>query len=252
MDNQGANIASLGGKVRDKNSLQERLALMALANGEEFPEENFRLMTPDLQNGAMPDLGTIEGQQLVDQHILPSTKLIIVDNLSCLLRGSGSENEAESWQGIGQWALAKRTQGISIIFIHHAGKNGKQRGTSKREDILDTVISLSHPKDYNPADGASFEVHFEKARHLCGKNVEPFTAKLTEDENGALKWVTVPLEESNKQKVLELQKTGLSNTEIANELDINRSTVYRILKKVEPQRLSLQKSLPLNYNGKKD
>jgi putative DNA primase/helicase len=230
------------------NSLQERLALMTLTMGKEFPEENFRLMTPDLQNGAMPDLGTIEGQQLVDQHILPSTKLIVVDNLSCLLRGTGSENEAESWQGIGQWALLKRTQGISIIFIHHAGKSGKQRGTSKREDILDTVIALSHPKDYNPEEGANFEVHFEKSRHLSGKSVESFTAKLTADENGKPKWITLPLEDSNRQKVLELQKTGLSNAEIANELDINRSTVYRILKRVEPKHLSLQKPLPLNYD----
>ena len=61
---------------------------------------------------------------------------------------------------------AKRTQGKSIIFIHHAGKDGEQSGTAKQEDILDTVISLKKQEDAEASHGAKFEIHFEKARHL--------------------------------------------------------------------------------------
>ena len=217
------------------NALQERLTLLAKQNGKDFPEENFRLITPDLQKGAMPDLATPEGQQLIDSFILPSTDLIIVDNLSCLLRGEGRENEAESWISCGQWALSKRAQGKTVIFIHHAGKNGNQRGTSKREDILDTVVVLKRPSDYEPGEGARFEVHFEKARHLHGQNVEPFVAKLTQDEGKNQVWEMLPLAESKKIKVIELHREGMSNKEIADELEIDRSTVYRILNRAEDE-----------------
>ena len=42
---------------------------------------------------------------------------------------------------------------------------GRQRGTSRREDALDTVIALRRPDDYSPEHGARFEVHFEKLRN---------------------------------------------------------------------------------------
>ncbi len=86
--------------------------------------------------------------------------------------------------------IMQYTQRKTIIFIHHAGKNGNQRGTSKREDILDNVVVLKRPSDYEPGEGARFEVHFEKARHLHGKNVEPFVAKLTQDEKRNQTWET--------------------------------------------------------------
>jgi hypothetical protein len=37
---------------------------------------------------------------------------------------------------------------------HHAGTNGRQRGASRREDALDTVIALRRPEDYSPEQGA--------------------------------------------------------------------------------------------------
>jgi hypothetical protein len=75
--------------------------------------------------------------------------LIVLDNLSTLVR-SGRENESESWLPVQEWALQLRKRGKSILFVHHAGKTGQQRGTSKKEDVLDTVISLKRPKDYSP------------------------------------------------------------------------------------------------------
>jgi putative DNA primase/helicase len=37
-----------------------------------------------------------------------------------------------------------------LLIVHHTGKGGEQRGTSRREDVLDTSISLRRPADYAP------------------------------------------------------------------------------------------------------
>jgi len=81
------------------------------------------------------------------------------------------ENDADAWIPVQEWALRMRASGRSVLFIHHAGKGGNQRGTSKREDVLDTVIALQKSEDYNPRDGATFEIHFKKA--ACIGKLQP-------------------------------------------------------------------------------
>ena len=44
-----------------------------------------------------------------------------------------------------RWLLSLRRRGKGALLIHHAGKGGQQRGTSRREDVLDTVIALRGP-----------------------------------------------------------------------------------------------------------
>ena len=87
---------------------------------------------------------------------LEGISLVIVDNLATLCR-TGQPNDADSWLPIQTWALRLRAAGLSVLFIHHSGKNGGQRGTSAKEDILDTVIGLRRPSDYEATEGARFE-----------------------------------------------------------------------------------------------
>ena len=149
--------------------LQGRLARIALSEDKE-PAAPLRIMTPDLQPLGMPDLASDAGQVAINRYVTDDISLLIVDNLSTLARGI-KENEGDSWLAIQSWALMHRAKGRSVLFIHHAGKGGSQRGTSRREDVLDTVIALRRPADYRPEDGAVFEVHFEKARGICGQDV---------------------------------------------------------------------------------
>ena len=60
--------------------------------------------------------------------------------------------------------------------MHHAGKSGKQRRTSRKEDILNSVIALKRPPDYQASQGARFEVYYEKARDFCGADTDPLEA----------------------------------------------------------------------------
>ena len=189
-----------------------------------------RIFTPDLlpEGRAMPDLSTYEGQLAIDDMI-GDAEIVFVDNLSALAR-SGRENEAESWLPVADWILGLRRRGIAVVLIHHAGKGGQQRGTSKREDLLDVVIGLSRPNDYDPSQGAVFVTEFTKARNLTGPDAESLELRLGGDEDRA-SWVRNTVESSTYDRVVALTKDGLKPGEICAELKINKSTVSRHLRK---------------------
>ena len=215
-------------------ALQERLATIITSSGIEPAAGYLSIITPDLQDGAMPDLAAHEGQESISEVAdRVNAELIVLDNLSCLVRGGGRENDAESWVSVSEWALRQRQLGWSVLFIHHSGKNGQQRGTSKREDLLDVVISLRRPPDYDPADGACFEIHYEKARHLSGNDVDPIEAKLTVDSHGLSTWAWRPVSESTHDRVVDLANEGLSQADIAAELGIHKSNVSRAYRKAD-------------------
>jgi hypothetical protein len=215
-------------------ALRERLARIVASNDREPPEGFLRFMTPDLQPaGVMPNLAEIEGQDAIESQ-LGDARVIVVDNLSCMVRG-GKENEGDSWVPIAEWALRMRATGRSVIFIHHAGKGGAQRGTSKREDLLDVVILLKRPADYVATEGARFEVHFEKARSLFGQEVAAIEATLHTDGKGLQEWKTGTVADASEEQMIGLMELGLSQAEVARELGCHRSTVMRTLKKAEAE-----------------
>ena len=109
----------------------------------------------------------------VEGAVALSVDLIVIDNISTLCRQT-KENEADAWEPVQKWALTMRGLGKAILFIHHAGKSGQQRGTSKREDILDTIISLKPAHLPDPNSGAAFNVNFEKTRGFYGEQAQPF------------------------------------------------------------------------------
>jgi putative DNA primase/helicase len=90
-------------------------------------------------------------------------KLLVLDNLSCLVPVV-DENSKEDWDPLNQWLLELRFKGVSVVFLHHTNKGGGQRGTSGREDSLDTSIFLLRPPGYSPEDRAFFFVTFTKNR----------------------------------------------------------------------------------------
>ena len=207
--------------------MQERMLQLMLTSG---PDVLLDIITPDLQP---KDQGSINlsdpAFQKALQPLIENASLIIVDNISTLVRG-GKENEAESWLPVQEWALKQRSSGRSVLFIHHSGKDGRQRGTSRREDVLDTVIALKQPGTYDPEQGAVFEVHFEKARGFAGDDAKPFEAKLETDQQCGLFWTYRSIEDSTYEKCCKLSNEGLTPTEISVQLDIHKSTVSRHLK----------------------
>lgn len=226
-------VLLLDGEMPGK-ALQERYAAIVASNEKE-PAAPCIIITPDLQEWGMPDLSDPEGQRLIEEH-LPGISLVIVDNLSTLCR-SGRENEGESWLPVQEWALRLRSRGISVLFIHHAGKGGQQRGTSRKEDVLDTVINLKRPADYRPDEGARFEVHFEKSRGIYGDDVKPFETQLTTTMDGRQTWTIKDLEDSLTERVADLLNDGIPQSEIGELLGISKGYVSKCKKKAAQEGL---------------
>jgi KaiC/GvpD/RAD55 family RecA-like ATPase len=200
--------------------LQERLAAVVARSDAEAEAGALRFLALDLQEGGL-DLSQETDQARLDS-VLGDAEVVLVDNISTLA-STGRENEAESWLPVQQWALRQRRAGRSVVFIHHAGKGGAQRGTSRREDVLDSVIALRRPDDYDPAQGARFHAHFEKARGFHGDDAKPFEAAL--GENG---WTTRELADADMARVVALTGEGMSVRDIAHETGFTKSRVDRL------------------------
>lgn len=159
---------------------------------------------------------------------LDGVELLVLDNLSSLTSVI-RDNDAESWSPIQEWLLRLRRRGVSVLIVHHAGKGGEQRGTSRREDVLDTSISLRRPSDYVTTEGARFEVHFEKARGIHGNCAKPFEARLEVRDNETT-WAIREIEDVNLARVKALLDDGLTIRDIADETGLSKSQVGRLKK----------------------
>jgi putative DNA primase/helicase len=162
---------------------------------------------------------------------LANTDLLILDNLSTLL-ASGSEGASDAWLPMQNWLLRLRRKGIAVLLIHHAGVNGRQRGTSRREDALDTVIALRRPADYSPEQGARFEVHIEKVRALVGEAALPFEAVVeplaSESGEPGIRWVARDLKPPIFQQAAELFASGRTVRQVKEILGISHGEAGRL------------------------
>ena len=194
------------------------------------PEDLFRIIAADLEEDGIPSLATTKGQDLIDAHVSPGS-LLILDNLSTLCRGI-KENEADGWEAVQSWLLSLRQRRVAVLLIHHAGRNGLARGTSKREDVLDVVLQLATPDDYDAEEGARFEINFTKSRGLTGRAVESFEA-LLEVRAGRATWRTRDVAEELTERMLAMKEAGRSMRQIAAEMAVDHSTVVRRIQKAE-------------------
>lgn len=112
--------------------------------------------------GKTLNLAQPECQQAVSK-LLPDGSVLILDNLSALCRGM-EENANDAWEMMLDWLLSLRRRKITVIIIHHAGRNGQMRGASRREDHADWVLSLKDDTQEDSQRRKCIVSTFTKAR----------------------------------------------------------------------------------------
>ena len=217
-------------------TLRERLAGIA-AEGGAAPAE-LEVLAGDLVPGGIGNLAAPEVQTELEYALCGDdpaggdrgVDLLVLDHLSSITRAL--HDDAVGWAPIGEWLLRLRRGGTSVLIVDHAGRRGDPRGSSRREDTLDTSIRLVRPRDHAAADGARFEVHVEKGRALAGEQAKPFEARLALDA-GRPVWSVRELIDVQGHRVAALANAGLSVRDIAAETGLSKSAVHRLKRKME-------------------
>ncbi len=174
----------------------------------------------------------VEIMEILDTR--PEIRVVILDNIACLFSGI-DEDSKRDWEPINAWLIRLRHRGLATVLVHHAGKGGQQRGTSGREDSLDTVIQLEQPAGYDPQEGCHFELNFTKSRSVKGQDVESLDVRLNDDEN-RLQWVWKALEVSKGDQVRRLVAEGVTSpTDIAEELGMSKGYASKLVRKIKGQ-----------------
>lgn len=164
----------------------------------------------------------------------PDLRVLILDNISCLFSGINEDSKQE-WEPINTWLIRLRHRGLATVLVHHAGKSGVQRGTSGREDSLDTVVHLAKPTGADAREGCHFELTFTKCRSVTGDDVAPLDVRL-QTIGGRLQWQWQPIEASTREKVRKLFLEGVeSPSDIAEEIGCTKGTASKIIKKLRAE-----------------
>jgi len=193
------------------------------------------IVTPDLQDfsGGNIDLSREQHRDwllgTIKEHDID---FLVLDNLSTLAAGH-KENDADSWAPIGSWLIKLKTEGVAVLMIHHSGKNpATARGTSRREDILESCICLSRPADYGPEQGARFNIEYKKSRNISDDQAKSFQVTAIIDNDGNItSWKCTDLGEEVERLAFEMFDANIRNKEIQEELNISASKASRLKKK---------------------
>ncbi|MGA2516737.1 MAG: AAA family ATPase [Thermodesulfobacteriota bacterium] len=150
--------------------------------------------------------------------------LVILDNIAALIPGI-DENSKQDWDPINQWLISLRILGLAVVLLHHAGKSGKQRGTSGREDNMDLILNLERPSGYKPEDGCRFVTEIVKGRSILGDDVKSQEFRFVRvDEKKTLITVAPPGEELGRLIITALGK-GYSPQDISENLGCTPANV---------------------------
>jgi putative DNA primase/helicase len=120
-----------------------------------------------------------------------------------------------------------------VVIIHHAGRGGEMRGTSKREDNVFWIIALNDmKKDADNKRGARFVSHFTKPSRNTQEEIPAFEWHFVTEASGEVTIAHKPAQTLDVFKsVLESGVTKCD--EIAAVMKVEKYTVSRLAKKAE-------------------
>lgn len=100
--------------------------------------------------------------------------VVILDNLTTSVSGVEENGNDDFRDKVQPLLLSARAAGITLIIVGHLGRNGKWRGASGKEDLLDWTLKLSRDEDSDD-DHLVVKSNFDKFRR-------------SRDGNGPLRW----------------------------------------------------------------
>ena len=132
--------------------------------------------------------------------------------------------------------LQFRRHKIAVIIVHHAGRNGEARGTSKREDAAFWVMALDDAKKHaDDKNGARFISRFTKPSRNTQEEVPAYEWHITTEVGTGKISVNYKLAQS-LDVFRKLIEDGVTDcTHLAEELKVSKGTIAKWAKKAIDQ-----------------
>jgi len=168
---------------------------------------------------------------ILQKCIRDDIKLVMLDNLSTLVSGV-KENDSFEWERLHNWLLQFRRHKIAVVLIHHAGRSGEMRGTTKREDAAFWVILLNDGKKHaDDKRGARFISIFTKPSRNTQNEVPSYEWHVVTDP--ASGEVSVGCKPAQTLDVLrQLIEDGVTEcNQLAQEMRVTPGTISKWAKK---------------------
>ncbi len=198
--------------------VQERARLIGIG-GTDFMwlqnEQVFKILQRSLNIANRKDQKSIE-------ELLEDGDVLFIDNLSTATFGV-EENSNDDFDAFKPWFQRLRNRLISVVVIHHAGRNGQMRGGSRREDMCQWILSLK--ADDHDGEDTSFVTKFVKCRNCKATDAPPLRWTMA-SEKGRL--ILKCKKYAGPDAMLALIRAGVgSATELAEELGVSKGGVSK-------------------------
>jgi KaiC/GvpD/RAD55 family RecA-like ATPase len=230
--------------------LQQRINLTIERYGDEGLNFNFDMfkIAPlrEQLNHSFDPLNTELGRKRLELQLEQMTQqfnqkpVVFLDNVSCLT--NFQEKDGEAWIGFMNFLIQLRSKGYTVVFLHHATKEGStSSGSNMKERPVDLEIKLSEPeKDERLEldDTTQIKVEFKKWREF--NHTKHATAFIASVSRLSFKWSWNPLtsrKDTAKEKAFNYwfneKKIEVWSEEMSDheEHSISRATFYRIKNK---------------------
>jgi len=181
--------------------------------------------------GKVLNIANPEIQRAITTHcVAKGFKVLVLDNLSTLSSGM-RENEADSWELVNSWLLELRRRKIAVIIVHHAGRSGEMRGTSKREDNVFWIIALDASRT-DDNHGARFTSRFTKPSRNSQEDVPAYAWHFVTESSGE---VAISCKQAHALDVFrQLVEEGVTECDqIAQEMKVPKYVVSRLAHKAK-------------------
>jgi hypothetical protein len=166
--------------------------------------------------------------QAAISEMLNDGDVFIIDNLSTAASGM-AENDNDAFDQIKDWLLSLRGRKITVIIVHHAGRNGLMRGASRREDMAHWIISLKD--DSGDGEMKAWVTDFKKCRN-CQAMEAPSLRWTMQTRDGRLSYTCE--KHSGPEAMFALIRDGVESArELAEEMGVTPGCISKWAKKLQ-------------------
>ncbi len=203
------------------------------------PPPSLHLWLSSDETGPKLDLSGFDGLLRL-ANVARDMDLVVIDSLPSLT--ATTHRDPQRWLEFRHYLAVQQRERRAVVMVHHANRDGALHGIGERAFAVDLVMAVRRPRDWQPADGARFEVRLEKTRHQTGAEDGRLEAQLQTDADGRGHWQWSRGGSAALRRALPLLQQGMSAEAVGRAIGVAPRTAYRLQRRARELGLLLTTS----------